>query len=135
MNSQPNGPPQGNPQEFYQQYSKISPEMLNFGLSAGQDMLNRQKAKWMPGVSDFWTSLKIYFAVRFRGMDCSTIPALRFDVPTILLYLCPQVNNGYVLKKLLILIYPGSNKFWGRTGADETGSYGDVSLGNWNLFS
>jgi hypothetical protein len=61
--NQPNGPPQGNPQEFYQQYPKISPEMINFGFSAGKDIINRQKDKWMPGVSDFWTSLKIYFAV------------------------------------------------------------------------
>ena len=45
-------------------YSKLSPDMLNFGISAGQDILNRQKARWMPGVSDFWLSLKFYFAVR-----------------------------------------------------------------------
>jgi hypothetical protein len=42
----------------------VSPEVLNFGLSAGQDIINRQRARWMPGVSDFWHSLKIYFAVR-----------------------------------------------------------------------
>jgi hypothetical protein len=75
----------------------FSPEMLNFGLSAGQDLINRQKAKWMPGVSDFWSSLKIYFAV----------------------------SNSYVLKKVSILLYPMSNKYWGRIAADEVGRYGD----------
>ena len=55
-------------------YNKLSPEMLNVGLSAGQELFNRQKAKWMPGVSDFWTSLKIYFAVRFRTLYAPTVP-------------------------------------------------------------
>ena len=41
----------------------VSPEMINFGLSAGQDMLNKQRDKWMPGVSGFWHSLKYYFLV------------------------------------------------------------------------
>ena len=78
-------------------YSKLSPEMLNFGLSAGQDLLNRQKAKWLPGMTDFFISLRIYFAV----------------------------SNSYVLKKLSILLYPISNQYWGRIAADEVGRYGD----------
>ena len=45
----------------YQKY--VSPEMLNFGLSAGQDMISKQTEKWMPGVSGFWLSLKFYFSV------------------------------------------------------------------------
>ena len=65
-------------------YTKLSPEMLNFGLSAGQDLLNRQKAKWLPGMTDFFISLRIYFAV----------------------------SNSYVLKKLSILLYPISNQYW-----------------------
>jgi hypothetical protein len=79
------------------QNTTISPEMLNFGLSAGQDLVNRQKAKWMPGVSDFWSSLKIYFAV----------------------------SNSYVLKKLFIILYPMQNQNWGRIPADEVGGVGD----------
>ena len=53
------GPPMG-----ADYYTKLNPEMLNLGLAAGQDIINRQTAKWMPGVSDFWVSLKFYFAVR-----------------------------------------------------------------------
>jgi hypothetical protein len=41
----------------------LSPEMLNLGLNAGRNMLNAQRDQWMPGVSVFWSSLKIYFAV------------------------------------------------------------------------
>ena len=79
------------------QGSSISPEMLNFGLSAGQKILSQQQAKWMPGVSDFWTTLKIYFAV----------------------------SNSYVLRKIFIVIYPMRNQTWGRMPADEAG--GEVS--------
>lgn len=46
----------------------VSPEMINFGLSAGQDMLNKQRDKWMPGVSGFWHSLKYYFLVRYDDL-------------------------------------------------------------------
>lgn len=42
----------------------VSPEMINFGINAGQDMINRQRDKWMPGLSGFWLSLKYYFLVR-----------------------------------------------------------------------
>ena len=44
--------------------SGVSPEMLNFGLSAGQEMLNKQRDRWMPGVTSTWMSLKHYFAVK-----------------------------------------------------------------------
>jgi hypothetical protein len=47
----------------YQKF--VSPEMLNFGQSAGQDMINKQTEKWMPGMSGFWASLKFYFSVHF----------------------------------------------------------------------
>lgn len=65
--------------------------MLNFGLNAGQDMLSKQKEKWMPGVSGFWFSLKFYFSV----------------------------SNSYVVKKLKIIMYPLNNKVWTRILADE----------------
>ena len=42
---------------------KVSPDMLNFGLSAGQEMLSKQRERLMPGVSTFWLSLKFYFSV------------------------------------------------------------------------
>ena len=43
--------------------SGISPEMLNMGLSAGKNMFSAERDKWMPGVSTFFSALKIYFAV------------------------------------------------------------------------
>mmetsp|Transcript_34916 Transcript_34916/g.33211 ORF Transcript_34916/g.33211 Transcript_34916/m.33211 type:complete len:272 (-) Transcript_34916:74-889(-) len=82
------------------QNTNLSPEMLNYGLSAGQDIINRQRAKFMPGFSDFWCSLKIYFAV----------------------------SNSYVLQKLAIILYPmKKNMIWGRIPADEAGRIGDDS--------
>jgi hypothetical protein len=72
----------------------VSPEMLNFGLTAGQDMLNKQRDRLMPGMSTLWTSLKIYFAV----------------------------NNEYVARKLFTIIHPLKKRKeeWRRKGADET---------------
>jgi hypothetical protein len=46
-------------------FKNVSPEMLNFGINAGQDMINKQRDKWMPGVSGFWLSLKYYFSVSY----------------------------------------------------------------------
>lgn len=77
-------------QDFFK-FQNVSPEMLQFGLSTGQDLLNKQKDRFMPGVSGFWNSLKIYFAV----------------------------SNTYVKSKLLILIYPIRHKSWVRELADE----------------
>lgn len=70
-----------------------STEMLNFGLTAGQNILNQQRAKLLPRVSDLWSNLKLYFAV----------------------------SNRSVLQKLIIVIYPFRNKAWGRTPVDELG--------------
>jgi hypothetical protein len=41
----------------------VTPEAMNIGISIGQDMLNKQRDKWMPGLSGFWHSLKYYFLV------------------------------------------------------------------------
>mmetsp|Transcript_31751 Transcript_31751/g.53558 ORF Transcript_31751/g.53558 Transcript_31751/m.53558 type:complete len:266 (+) Transcript_31751:108-905(+) len=81
------GVPQGMPDYF----KNVSPEMINFGLNAGQDMLNKQRDKWMPGLSGFWLSLKYYFSV----------------------------SNSYVLKKIVVILHPSSNKVWNRIQADE----------------
>lgn len=64
----PNSMNQGGqiPQSF-PGFQNVSPEMINFGLHAGQDILNKQKDKWMPGVSGFWLSLKYYFSVRMNA--------------------------------------------------------------------
>lgn len=51
------------PPDFLNSFQNVSPEMINFGLHAGQDMLQKQKERFMPGVSTFWQSLRIYFAV------------------------------------------------------------------------
>lgn len=79
------------------QNTAISNEMLNYGLSAGQTILNQQKAKLLPGFSDFFSNLKIYFAV----------------------------SNTYVLKKLSIVLAPMRNQMWGRIPADEAARDGD----------
>lgn len=44
-------------------FQNVSPEMINMGFSAGQEMLNKQKERWLPGLSNFWLSLKLYFSV------------------------------------------------------------------------
>lgn len=69
----------------------VNPEMLQFGFNTGKELLVKQKEKWLPGVSGFWVSLKIYFAV----------------------------SNHYVVKKLIILMYPIGNKNWIRIRNDE----------------
>lgn len=69
----------------------VSPQMLNYGLGVGQEMISKQRDKWMPGVSGFWNSLKIYFAV----------------------------NNDFVIKRLATVLYPYSNKNFFRIPADE----------------
>jgi len=53
------------PSEFFlQNFTKnVSPEMLNLGLSAGQASIDRVVWQVWPGMSNFWTSLKTYFAV------------------------------------------------------------------------
>ena len=79
------------------QNANLSPEMLNFGISAGKQIISRQQAKWMPGVSDFWSSLRIYFAV----------------------------SNKYVMEKILIVLYPMRNQAWGRIPTDEAGEAAD----------
>jgi hypothetical protein len=58
------------PADFLNSFQNVSPEMLNFGLHAGQDLLQKQKDRFMPGVSTFWQSLKIYFAVRILFCVC-----------------------------------------------------------------
>jgi len=50
-------------QQFMNNIPNVSPEMLNMGLSAGQDMINKQREKWMPGMSSLWIDMKSYFAV------------------------------------------------------------------------
>lgn len=72
-------------------FNNVSPEMINFGLNAGQNMINQQRDKWMPGVSGFWHSLKYYFLV----------------------------SNSFVVKKITVILYPPSNKVWNRLQADE----------------
>eukprot|EP01041_Mallomonas_annulata_P004367 gene4366-8693_t len=95
--NQPNRNPQqqqqqaGGPDFFGNTFQNVSPEMLNFGLSAGQDIISKQRERLMPGVSIFWNSLKVYFAV----------------------------NNNYVLRKLATVLYPISNKKWTRLQIDD----------------
>ena len=73
------------------QNANFSPAMFDLGIRAGGEIISNTHAKWMPGVSDFWSSLRIYFAV----------------------------SNNYVMKKILIVLYPMRNQAWGRVLADE----------------
>lgn len=59
-------------------FQNVSPEMINFGLHAGQDILNKQKDKWMPGVSGFWVSLKYYFSVSVKTSNPSELDLSNF---------------------------------------------------------
>ncbi len=77
----------------------MNPDMLKFGLSTGTDLLSKQREKWMPGVSGFYKSLKIYFAV----------------------------SNSYVVNKLSILFYPLKNKHWKRESDRNSDGKLDVS--------
>jgi YIF1 len=65
--------------------------MLDMGIIAGQKVIMEKRDILMPGVSKFWSSLKMYFAV----------------------------SNSYVLKKIFIVLYPIKNQSWGRVLADE----------------
>ena len=47
-----------NPNDFFK-----NSELMQMGLSTGRDLLNKQREKLAPGLSGFWDSLKIYFAV------------------------------------------------------------------------
>lgn len=71
----------------------VSPEMLNMGFSAGQDMLNKQREKWMPGVSSFWLSLKYYFAVSYENEVVVTAMFAFNIVVMYLLALCIGEQN------------------------------------------
>jgi hypothetical protein len=37
--------------------------MLNYGVETTSNMLKQQRDLYMPGMSNFWNSLKIYFMV------------------------------------------------------------------------
>ena len=97
--SMPRGQNDGNGQNDYSNFQNtaMSKEMLNFGFSAGKDLINRQRARLLPGASDFFSNLKIYFAV----------------------------SNIYVLRKLSIVLAPMRNQTWGRIPYDETARDGD----------
>jgi protein transport protein YIF1 len=61
---------------------------------AGQDILNKQTERWMPGVSSFWETLRFYFAV----------------------------DNAFVYKKIQLLLVPLRHKQWARHLSDENTS-------------
>lgn len=89
----PQGPAQG-PQGGGGQpnfMGNVNPQMLNLGMETTSNMLKTQRDKYMPGVSNFWNSLKLYF----------------------------MVNNTYVQKKLMLLLFPFKNKDWSRKSSDD----------------
>lgn len=81
-------------QNFFK--SEQADMMMNYGLQQGGAIFKQQQEKYMPGISGFWSSLKVYFAV----------------------------NNQYVVKKLKMVLYPFGVKRatdWGRKPAEDGG--------------
>ena len=50
------------PSDFFN-FKGVNPEILNLGISAGQASIDRVVWQVWPGMSNFWNSLKTYFAV------------------------------------------------------------------------
>lgn len=84
-------------------FQSVNPQMLNLGVETTSNMLKSQRDKYMPGVSNFWMSLKLYF----------------------------MVNNSYVQKKLLLLMFPFKTTNWSRISSDDAA----VSLAHVRLSS
>eukprot|EP01038_Epipyxis_sp_PR26KG_P013038 gene13038-17474_t len=103
-NNSNNNPNTSGNEDFFR---NVSPEMVNYGLTAGASIIKAQQDRFMPGVSGFWIGLKLYFVV----------------------------SNSYVLKKLQYLLYPMSNKVWFRIPADDfaRGDESEVSSRKWAL--
>lgn len=82
-------------------FKNVNPQMLNLGVETTSNMLKSQRDKYMPGVSNFWNSLKLYF----------------------------MVNNSYVQKKLLLLMFPFKTTNWSRISSDDAAvSLSQVSI-------
>ena len=85
QNMSSSGHSDGRLNDFMQ--NQFAPGMIDYGINE----IKRKTVTLMPGVSKFWSSLKMYFAV----------------------------SNSYVLKKIFIVLYPIKNQSWGRALADE----------------
>ena len=85
-------PASGTPEFFNNVMPQVNPAILNYGVDATSQLLQKQRDLYMPGVSNFWTSLKIYF----------------------------MVNNSYVVSKMKLLLFPFQNKIWQRISVDES---------------
>jgi hypothetical protein len=93
---------------------QVSPAMLNYGVETTSNLLKSQRDLYMPGVSHFWNSLKIYFMVFSFHIFPSLLPSF------FILFISGQVNNNYVLSKLKLLFFPFQNKVWQRVSVDES---------------
>mmetsp|Transcript_26710 Transcript_26710/g.39682 ORF Transcript_26710/g.39682 Transcript_26710/m.39682 type:complete len:253 (+) Transcript_26710:147-905(+) len=89
------------PPEFLQSMPQVSPAMLNYGVETTSNILKKQRDIYMPGMSNFWHSLKVYF----------------------------MVSNTYVIKKVPIVIFPFQTKAWARVGEDDISE--EVSTHKW----
>jgi hypothetical protein len=70
--------------------------MAQMGLNYGRDLVRGSLAQYMPGAATLWGSLRYYF----------------------------DVNNAYVLRKLLALLFPFSKRRWARLSAAEAAGTG-----------
>ncbi len=81
----------------------VSSELLN---TWGQDMISKQKERWLPGASWLWSTLKIYFSV----------------------------NNAFVFSKMQLVLAPMRPPAggWQRRNADDSYSSPEVR-GMWDI--
>lgn len=56
-------PLHGIPPNNFLNHVAMNPAMLNYGAETTAQLLKAQRDLYMPGVSNFWNSLKIYFMV------------------------------------------------------------------------
>jgi hypothetical protein len=69
----------------------VSPHMMGLAAQAGKGTLDSMVTRVTPGMSQFYASLRLHFAV----------------------------SNSYVFRKIALVLYPFKNKQWARLNADD----------------
>jgi protein transport protein YIF1 len=89
-----NQPPAVSPAQNFDSFataSGVNPQMLGLAARAGKGTIDNVVSQMTPGMSNFWLTLKLHFAV----------------------------DNSYVFKKISIILFPFRNKKWARASADD----------------
>ena len=87
----PNYPQQQSTSNNNNQFNNDFLRTMTPMAALGGKMFEERTSSWFSSFTVIWNSLKLYFAV----------------------------NNSYVLRKLLVILFPFSNKSWSRLAADE----------------